>query len=296
MEDVGIDQGLTNQYADQFVVGIDHQLTEDFAVTARYIRKDNRNILGGEDIRSVFEPVTVVDVDGDQLTIYNAVGGLDRLRFLTNNPNEATAGKSFREYNGVQFKVTKRMADNWSLIGSLLIQEARGNNFSDTGSLRSRDDPNDFIGYPGLSSNNRRYVSKIQGTYHFDHPIFGTQIGFIVNALSGGNWTRTERFRNFLNPATGEFERFGQRNLTVRIEEAGSQPLPNQFKLDLRLDKQFDLNGPWGTMGLIFDIFNVFNDDAFVRVNSSRVDSSVFAEPSRIVQPRIWRLGVRWLF
>ena len=295
LEDVAIDQGLTNQYADQFVVGIDHQLTEDLAVTVRYIRKDNRNILGGEDIRTTFVPVTVTDVDGDTITLFNAEGGLDRLRSLTNNPNEFYVGKSFREYNGVQFKLTKRMSDNWSLIASLLVQEARGNNFSDTGSLSSRDDPNDFIGYPGLSGNNRTYVSKIQGTYDYNHPIFGMQIGYIVNVLAGGTWTRTERFRTFIN-SDGVEERLGQRNLTVRIEEAGSQTLPSQFKLDLRIDKQFELNGPWGTMGLIFDIFNVFNDDTFVRVNSTRVDSSVFSEPDRIIQPRIWRLGLRWMF
>lgn len=292
--DVSFDVNLTNQYADQFVVGVDHQLTEDLAVTARYIQKDNKNILGAEDISTTFAPVTVTDDDGDTITLFNKTGG-SRHRFLTNNPNESFVGESFREYKGYQFKLTKRMSNDWSMIASLLVQEARGNNFTDTGSMSHRDDPNDFIGYPGLSSNNRRYVSKIQGSYDWNHPIFGAQIGFIVNALAGGNWTRMERFQYFTNTA-GEQERLGQRSLTVRIEEAGSQTLPSQFKIDLRIDKQFELNNAWGTLGLVFDIFNLTNDDSHVRVYSSRIDHTRFGEPSRIVQPRIFRMGVRWLF
>jgi hypothetical protein len=294
--DVGFDPDLTNQYANQFVVGIDHQLTEDLAITARYIRKDNKNIFGGEDIRTVFAPVEVTDIDGEVHTLYNAVGGLDRFQLLTNNPNEDLVGESFREYNGVQFKAVKRMSDNWSLIGSVLIQKAEGNNFADTGSLTAADDPNDFVGRPGESGSSRRFVSKIQGSYDFVHPVYGAQFGWIVNWLSGGRTARTQRFTTFFDPATGQMGDFGQNNLTVPIDPIGSDTFPSEFKLDLRADKQFPLDGPWGTLGLVFDIFNVFNADTVVGYSSTRVDLATFYEPDTIIQPRIWRLGVRWEF
>jgi hypothetical protein len=295
LTDVGFDPDLTNQYADQFVVGIDHQLTEDLAVTARYIRKDNKNMLGGEDIGSTFVPVEVTDIDGKTHTLFNPVGGLDTFRRLTNNPNERFVGKSFREYNGVQFKATKRMSDNWSLIGSVLIQKSEGNNFNDTGSLAATDDPNDFAGWPGESSNSRRFVSKIQGSYDYDHPIFGAQFGWIVNWLSGGRTQRTQRFTRYNLPGggTAPFERPA---LTVPIDQRGTDTFPAQFKLDLRADKQFELNRGWGTLGLVFDIFNVFNDDTVVGYNSTRVELASFYEPDTIIQPRIWRLGLRWQF
>jgi hypothetical protein len=296
LTDVSFDPNLTNQYADQFVIGVDHQLTEDVAITARYIHKDNKDIFGGEDIGTVWAPVQVTDIDGRTHTLYNAVGGLNRLRYLTNNPNEQFVGKSFREYDGVQLKAVKRMSNNWSLIASLLIQDAKGNNFNDTGSLSATDDPNDFAGTPGFSNNSRRYVSKIQGSYDFTHPVWGAQFGWIVNWLSGGRTTRTERFSTFFDPVTGETGTFGQRNLTVPIDERGTTVKPSSFKLDLRADKQFQLNGAWGTMGLVFDIFNVFNDDTVVDYATTRVDRSDFLEPDTIVQPRIWRLGLRWTF
>jgi hypothetical protein len=93
---------------------------------------------------------------------------------------------------------------------------------------------------------------------------------------------------------TAPFERPA---LTVPIDPRGTDTFPAQFKLDLRADKQFELNRGWGTLGLVFDIFNVFNDDAVVSYRSTRVEfPETFFEPSRIIQPRIWRLGLRWQF
>lgn len=292
--DVGFDPDLTNQYGDQAVIGIDHQITDDLALTARYIRKQNRNILGGEDTGTVFEPVTVTTELGTDIQIWNAVGGLNRFRYLTNNPLDHLVGPSFRNYNGVQFKVQKRMSGNWALMASLLIQEAYGNNSSDTGSLSSRDDPNDFNGYPGEFSNSRRYVSKIQGTYFFDAPI-DVNVGFIINALGGGKWQTSERF-SYYNDADGNPTiRLGQRNQTTVIEQRGINTKDSQFRLDLRLDKRFPLRGAWGDLGLVFDIFNVFNDDTITSF-TTRIDQTSYLEPSDIIQPRIMRLGVRWQF
>lgn len=294
--DIGFDPDLTNQYADQVVFGVDHQLTEDLAVTARYIHKDNKNILGGVDTGTVWQRVQVTDVDGVVHDAYNAVGGLaNRFRVLTNNPNAALVGDSFRRYNGVQLKATKRMSNNWSLIGSLLIQKAEGNNFSDTGGLGSGDDPNDFAGYPGESGNSRRYVAKIQGSYDVTHPIFGAQFGWIINWLSGTRTQRTERFNTFTD-LNGNPGSFGQGRIELPIDQRGTYTFPAQFKLDLRADKQFELNRGWGTIGLVFDIFNVFNDDTVVGYGSTRIDNSQFFVPDNIVQPRIWRLGVHWEF
>ena len=296
LRDVGFDPDLTNQYVDQFNVGIDQQLTDDIAVSGRYIGKRNRNIIGGEDIRTEFSPVFVTTDRGDEVQVWNAVDGLDRFRFLTNNPNQdfLTIGKSFRDYNGFQAKLVKRMSNDWSLIASVLVQESYGNNFSDTGSLSQRDDPNDFVGYPGRAGNSRVLVSKIQGTYHFRAPI-EFQLGFLINALSGGRYTITERFNEWHLP-DGTTGGFGQGRLEVPIEERGSQTRDSQFRLDLRLDKRFPLRGAWGDLGLIFDIFNVFNDDTVVSFASTRTGSDVFLEPDRIIQPRIARIGVRWQF
>ena len=83
------------------------------------------------------------------------------------------------------------------------------------------------------------------------------------------------------------------------IEQIGSTVKDSQFRLDLRADKKFQLGGAWGDLGVVLDIFNVFNADTVSNIYT-RVDvntpGSQYGDPSGIVQPRIFRLGVRWIF
>lgn len=293
LQDIGFDPGLTNQYSKQYVIGVDRQVTEDFAVTVRYIYKKAENIYAGQDIRTQFMPVQAETGFGDTITLYNAPNGLNRFRYMTNNPWSSLFGDSYREYSGLQLKATKRLADNWSLIASLLIQKSTGNNTASTGSLSTRDDPNDFSGYPGWLSASRTYVSKIQASYRIPVPVVPIQVGAIVNWMSGGRETPMERLRYF--QVNGQDVRFGQSSVTAAIEQRGSWIKESMFKLDLRLDAKFPLGGAWGDVGLVFDIFNVFNDDTITNVYD-RVDSGELGLPSGIAQPRIMRLGVRWIF
>ena len=290
IQDIGIDPTLTNAYSDQVVVGVDHQLTEDLAITVRYIRKRARNLWGAMDTGSTFVPVTVTDVNGNTITVYNAAP-LDRFRLLTNNPWSSIWGDAFRDYNGFQIKGTKRLSNNWSLIASLLIQKAEGNFGSSSGSQSGFDDPNDFVPGAGELNNGRRYVSKFQGSWLLPDPI-RTLIGFQANILAGGRTHKVQRFSRFPDSSG---TRFGQRSVTVPIEERGSRSLDSMQSLDLRFEKKFQLPGGWGDIGAIFDVFNVFNDDTIVRIRT-RVPTFEFGDPRRIATPRIYRLGVRWLF
>jgi len=216
---------------------------------------------------------------------------LDRFRYMTNNPWAGLFGDSFRDYSGLQLKGTKRLSNGWSLIASLLIQKSRGNNESTTGSLSARDDPNDFVGYPGWLTASRTYVSKIQGSYWI--PKVDVQLGAIVNWMSGGRETPIERIRYFQEG--GQDVRFGQSYVQVPIAERGSYIKESQFRFDLRADKKFQLGGAWGDLGVVLDVFNLFNADTVTNVYD-RVDSGQLGEPSGIAQPRIMRLGVRWIF
>jgi len=293
LEDIGFDPNLSNQFSNQFVVGFDRQITEDLAVTARYIYKKSQNIYGGQDIRTQYVPVQAETDFGDVITVYNAPDGYHRFQYMTNNPWQGLFGDSFREYSGLQLKATKRLADGWSLIASLLIQKSEGNNESTTGSLSARDDPNDFVGYPGWLTASRTYVSKVQASYRIPTPVVPIQMGAIVNWMSGGRETPIERIRYFQEGGTDV--RFGQGYVQVPIQQRGSYIKESMFKLDLRFDAKFPLGGAWGDVGLVFDIFNVFNDDTVTNVYD-RVDSGVLGDPSGIAQPRIMRLGLRWIF
>ena len=85
---------------------------------------------------------------------------------------------------------------------------------------------------------------------------------------------------------------------TLLVEPQGSRRLPAISNLDLRIEKDFRLRGI-GRIGLAADVFNVTNQG----VPDSDASSAVFADsdfrfgfPSTWVNPRLLRVGVRFMF
>ncbi len=279
---LGIDPDLQNTYSDQITVGIDHQLFEDVAVGVKWVHKDDKDLYGGKDVGSTFVPVSVTDLNGNSLTLFNA-DIFDRFRLMVNNPN----GNLERTYNGVQFLVNKRLADNWALIASLMVQKSEANFFTSSsqsgngGSVSAFDTPNVFVGAPGELPNSRRYVFKLQGSYLLPDPI-RTLIGFQFDAMSSGAFTHTQRFSGF-----------NQGRVTVPIEQMGSTSLDSLKNLNVRAEKKFQLPNALGDLGLLMDVFNVTNEDT---VTNIQLREPFFGDPRSIPNPRIFRIALRWLF
>ena len=63
----------------------------------------------------------------------------------------------------------------------------------------------------------------------------------------------------------------------------------------MRVEKKFRV-GTNGEVGLIADVFNLFNTVSVINVQSLRLDAPNFLAPELITQPRTARFGIRYEF
>jgi hypothetical protein len=77
-------------------------------------------------------------------------------------------------------------------------------------------------------------------------------------------------------------------------EPRGSLRFDAEHKVDLRFEKLVRVGG--ARISLQADIFNLFNANTVVRVQTLRADQSNFLLPAQIMFPRAVRLGARVTF
>jgi hypothetical protein len=289
--DLAISSDLSNQWSDQLTVGMDQQILDDLSISARYIRKYDSDIIGGEDTGSTFVPIQLLASNGALIDMW-AADPRDDFTTLVNNPNASflADGELFREYNGFQIKMIKRYADNWTIQSSYILQKAEGNVTNTgtgvNGSTSAFFTPNRFVNTPGELPNSRRHVFKLNGSYLFADPI-GVLVGVRFDITSGNTDSMYERF------SSGETGGLASGDRTVPIEQYGSYRLETYRNLDLRLEKRFSLAGPYGDLGVVFDVFNLTNEDTVIDIFNRVPD---FGQITGIVNPRTFRIGARWLF
>jgi hypothetical protein len=283
-----IDPNLKNQWSNQLTTGLDYQFAENLAMGFKYIHKYDSDVIGAEDQGSTF-------VRRDY-TAYNdniipgwAASPRDEFRVLVNNPNTAYIGDIYREYDGFQVKMNKRLSNGWQMQASYMVQKATGNVTNTgtgvNGSTASFLTPNRFI-LPGELPNSRRHVVKMNGSYLLPDPV-RVLIGARFDWASSARYTEYERFGS---SETGGL-RTGDR--TLPVVERGSNTINAFWNLDLRVEKKFNLGGGWGDFGVVFDVFNIANTDLTRGIFTRYPD---YGEITSIVSPREFRLGFRWLF
>ena len=182
-----IDPDIKPVRTGEMTLGLDHELNRTMSVGVRYVHKW---------LDRTIEDVGVL------------VAGVGEVFFIA-NPGEGVAEqilpkpapvlpKAQRDYDGVEFRLTRRLANRWSMIGSYTWSRLFGN----YGGLASSDEngrtsPNveryfdgmyllfDKSGEPvyGLLPTDRPHYFKLQATY--DLP-WGTNVGMQSFVASGG--------------------------------------------------------------------------------------------------------------
>jgi hypothetical protein len=99
---------------------------------------------------------------------------------------------------------------------------------------------------------------------------------------SGWNWTRY---------ITGP--RWAGRP-PIYVEDRGTQKLPAQISLDLRLEKLFTLTGRM-RIGIILDAFNILNRGVETEIESNIADVN-FGLATSVCDSRYFRVGLRFFF
>jgi hypothetical protein len=304
-----INPDIRHPYMNQFTVSLERELFKDTSFSVAYIWRDWKNTIGVVDTLATYEPVDYeVDPIGQEFTVWNLTSGDAHEFYITNVTEGMTPyvlGNPYRRYQGLEFLFNKRFSNKWQLLASYVYSKTKGtvdNGWADDIGWNARDslnmgDPNYWTNADGNATYDPTHMIKVQGTYVLP---FAINFNAYFRAITGNAWA--QRYRT----SSSDFD---QGRVTFYTERRGSHHYPIQKTLDLRLEKTFRLAGKY-TLGLIFDVFNVFNDhtildwgtrvgyDWFLPGTPEYADytSADGHDLYSIPTPRQARLGVRLIF
>jgi hypothetical protein len=259
VEDIySMDPDIKHPFMNQFTASIERELFRDASLSATFIYRDWKNIIGLIDKAAIWAPVNVYDPEtGTAYTVYEQTNaGIHDYEIKNIDKDDPgvniTIGdkKPYRRYWGFEFMFNKRFSDKWQLLASYVYSKAYGtldNEFiNDIGWFTSVESPNYWINADGNSTYDPTHMLKLQGTYVLP---FGAYLTGYFRAITGRSWTRRMRT-----------PRLAHDIVTFFTEKRGSTHYPIRKILDLRLEKTFMLAEKF-RLGLMLDVFNVFNDD-----------------------------------
>jgi len=297
------DPKIKHPYVNQITVGLERELFKDASFSISYIYRDWKNIISYYDLKSDYSKISVfVPELGRTYEIYERTSGSAHEYILANikQGDPWVLGKPYRKYRGVELLFNKRFSNRWQLLASHVYSKAWGtmdNSFLSDIGYNGHDwlfpgDPNFWLNVDGRSTFDPTHIVKVQGTYVI--PWADVSMSFYFRAISGYPWTT--RYRT---------ELLAQGLVTFFVEPRGSQRYDMQKILDVRLEKIFTLGGK-SRLGIIADIFNVFNADTITNWGTV-INSDYFLTPGKypsadghaiqsILFPRQARLGIRFIF
>lgn len=293
----GYDSDLRAPYMDEITVGITREIIEDMSLSATFIAKWDRYMFDDTDVNHLdldhwketgemnwtgYTPVQGTDPEtGQPVTFYEMNEDFgDYSWFIFNYPG------TIRKYTGFQVKMNKRLSKRWGMVASWdwgrgvgYLNSSRGQNTSFTGFF---DDPNTMINAYGLLDWQRQHMVKIQGTYMAP---LGINISAFYFFGTGVPYTR------ILRSYTAGVDLY-QGWVGINAEPRGSQKLPSQHKLDIRLEKDFNLGR--GQLTFLVDCYNVFNANTTTGIGATTdVDWGVVRG---IMSPRYIMVGAEYKF
>ncbi len=307
-----MDPNIQHPYMDQFTLGVERELFKDASLSVTYINRSWKKQIGPVDMAAdYYDPYTysVPSPGAGTVPVYERTDEtVNSFDYLITNYTTATSpwvlNNPYRKYSGLEVLLNKRFSNRYQIVASYVYSRTKGtidNGTSDDIGYGSRDsmqvgDPNFWTNADGYSTYSPTHMIKIQASYLI--PVVDLSISAYYRGVSGNAWTT--RFRT---------ASLNQGRVTVLAEPRGSHHYPMQNTLDMRLEKIFTLAKKY-QIGLIFDLFNVFNADTVTswgtRIGSGTqwyATDSEFYTPSTlghdlfgILNPRQARLGVRLIF
>jgi len=339
-----IHEGLENQYTDQYTLTLERELFRDFSLAVTYIHRDTKNMIVQWPLNRAtkqeweYERKTQ-NINGQDVSLYSIVlkdyngdGSIDsddihwigqNSDFEWRNMQGIDGKKAQRLFQGLQFVFTKRYADRWQLMGSLLFNKSEGfaarnkrqdqdynmegtNIWSDAWVAGINQTINNMEGPLPFTP---RFEFKVAANYTI--PKIEVDLGFRFRLHTGRPaWVLSEVQQinewNY-DPDNTDLIEHG-----VILNGGGGMPgqivaqdpnkplyLPVQKILDLHLEKTFPLSR--GNLHIMLDGFNIFNahDVTNAMVKKVEIAGIVTRDVGRIVgltMPRTFRLGVMYDF
>ena len=301
-----IDPNLKMPYTDSFNVGVERDLGRGFGLTVNGIFKRERDLWSQYDLSKPFDtaytPVPVVNpLNGQTMTIYSIIPSFQALppnRILT---NPSSPLKLYRNYNGLEFVLRKPLANHWMTQMSYDL----GHSYGTVGTLFFDHqgspylNPNSLINADGDQELDRRHIIQLMGTYQLP---YGVQVSAHAQLLSGLPLATT--FSGGAGVTGATYARFTAAQypliqsaafIDVPIQQQGTLRTDWQRTLDFRIEKHQNIGGS-KSFDVMLDVFNLFDANTIVRVQSLNMALSNFMKPAEIMTPRAARIGLRFNF
>ncbi|MGE5275864.1 MAG: TonB-dependent receptor [Acidobacteriota bacterium] len=303
------DPNMKGQYISEYIIGGEREVAPNVAVGVKGIYRDYGNVI--EDFLCINDGTYCIGNPGKGSPGQSASGFFPGFQQVYGLDYETLypAPRPVRIYRGVQLDVTKRFANNWSMLASYIYSKLEGNFDGEYSPFTQTtiNDPNISAAYDyfdfftdgqnlnvitnrGPLSNDRRHQVKISGLYVTP---FRLSVGLSAYYRTGTPWTRYgysdsyERYEFFLT----------QRGAEGRM--------PDNYEADLHLGYALPI-GPVDVNFLV-DLFSIFNAQRAVvlderwsfqeKDNSSPTPTNPnYGQPILRTAPTTVRLGVRVSF
>jgi hypothetical protein len=282
------------------IAGIQHELISNLAIGVDYIyRKYDRGTstytvgyqpgAPGYPLSQIYTgPLTHTDsVTGQSAPYYVICQGCQRpsgaSQIVMTNPD-------YRVYHGVDITATKRFSDRWQMQAALTLQ-TNPSHF-DRGSTTLINPTNE----PFIQDVNtvEQWLLKLQGSYTFPWDIIASGN---LNTYEGA--TRTLSINGPGQVYGGVNASGGATTITYNTLEFTSRDTERFAPvklLDLGVQKVFQFNGGRQRIKAILDAFNVFNVNTITAYVSNNISTAGSTQPSTIISPRVFRVGMQLVF
>jgi hypothetical protein len=293
-ENLSVASDYNSPRTDQFIIGLERELTPKMGLQVNYVRKRGRDFGTWHDTVGTYVQVPVVDNAGKDPT-----GSTINIFRLTSNPGarkyELGNSDDLRtDIHAVTVNLTKRMTRWYANAGVTYLRSsgALGGSLRST-SIQQRSalefsifgrNPNDFVNLDGRLVGDVGWQGKFQGVLKLP---LGLQASASLDAREGANRIRTRSIPSSIA---------GQGSTTILLQRRGDfGRLPPVTIIDARLQKEFPL-GRGARLGVFADALNLNNENAHQGVVSANVTSSVYQYQSGFVAPRRFMLSGKFSF
>lgn len=270
-----IDPDYNSPLLDELTVSFEREISTDFALRAEFFyKKSHRQIWDrAMQLDGTLEEQSNYYNDGTEPETGQTIWASTEDYFYewrTNYPN------SYTRYLAGQLVLFKRLSNRWMLNASVTYSSW---DFFYKGDYI---DPHNVPYWDeGVNSSvNSRWQFKSSGMYQF--PI-GVNVAWVFRAREGYVLD---------NYATAYRENIGTGNFNDGLR--GDNRLPAFYELDLRLEKVFQV-GDFAKVTLAVDAFNVTNSNHELD-RQELITSSIFGQATKVLNPRVFRFGIRFDF
>jgi hypothetical protein len=321
---LNVDPNLKDQYTDQFTLNLERELFQDFSVSLTGIYKHAGNIFANIPINRVtgqeweYDRVPFTTLSGQTVMLYSikwldyngdgAIDGKDvkwigdNQTFRVTNMPSFDGKKPKRDYAALQLVFNKRYSERWQALASFVYAYSSGMGNRIFGNDMNAEGPmfydNNWMGSLNYTINNLegplpftpKFEFKVSGSYTV--PYIELDLGVRFRMHTGRPLWRLEGYPQHTqwgNPPGGVID--GGIGSIVSGDPTKPAYLPTQTILDLRAEKMFKL-GRYGNVGVILDMFNIFNADT-----PNSIDNQwEFGRVGGILEPRTFRLSFLYTF